>query len=112
MVFLFKRLLMCLVLQAKWQVKSYNLGEEVPKFDNILNESLDPIVSALSHNFPNCVSEEWRGFCLGQVLEYNGVMWGHLFGELIPVGFCYELPNSMLLIAAIIVFQDRGHYGI
>ena len=91
------------------RVKSYNLREEVPKYDNISDESLDSIVSAVLHNFPNCGIRRMKGFLLGRGIR---VQWSRLFGELIPVGFCYELPNSMLLIGAIIVFQDPGHYGI
>ena len=94
------------------RVKSYNLREEVPKYDNISNESLDSIVSAVLHNFPNCGIRRMKGFLLGRGIR---VQWSRVrssLGEQIPVGFCYELPISILLIGAIIVFQDPGHYGI
>ena len=51
------------------RVKSYNLPEEVPKYDNISNESLDSIVSAVLHNFPNCGIRRMKCFLLGRVIS-------------------------------------------
>ena len=47
-------------------VKSYNLREEVPKHDNISNDSLDSTVSAVLHDFPNCGIRRIKGFLLGR----------------------------------------------
>ena len=47
------------------RVKLFNLREEVPKYDDISNESLDSIVSAVLHNFPNCGIRRMKGFLLG-----------------------------------------------
>ena len=41
------------------RVKSFNLREEVPKYDKISNEALDLIVSEVLHDFPNCGNERF-----------------------------------------------------
>ena len=94
------------------RVQSYNLREEVPKYDNISNESLDSIVSGVLHNFPNCGIRRMEGFLLGRGIRVQWSRVGLSLGELIPAGFCYELPNLILLIGTIIMFQDPSHYGI
>ena len=75
--FAFKRLLKCLVLEAKSLVDGLNhktVREEVPKYDNPWTLlSLLYYTTSLTE-----VSEEWKDFCLGEVLECNGVVWGHL----------------------------------
>ena len=75
--FPFKRLLICLVLEAKSLVDVLNhktVREEVPKYDNPWT-----LLSLLYYTTSlTVVSEEWKDFCLGEVLKYNGVVWGHL----------------------------------
>ena len=57
------------------RVKSYSVREEVPKYDNISNESLDSIVSAVLHNFPNCGIRRMKGFLLGRGIR---VQWSRV----------------------------------
>ena len=99
------------------RVKSYNLREEVPKYDNISNESWDRIVSAVLHNFNKCGIRRMKGFLIGWDIR---VQWSRVRSSLWrtdPSGIL--LRTSQLNIArvgvltgAIIVFQDPGHYGI
>lgn len=99
------------------RVQSYNLREEVPKYDNISNESWDRIVSAVLHNFNKCGIRRMKGFLIGGDVR---VQWSHVRSSLWrtdPSGILLRtsqlnIARVGVLIGAIIVFQDPGHYGI
>ena len=49
---------------SRW-IDSHNLREEIPKYDDISDEALDSVVSAVLHDFPNCGIGRMKGFLLG-----------------------------------------------
>ena len=59
MVFLFKR------IRISRRIDSYNLREEIPKYDDISDEALDCVVSTVLHDFfKGAVSRQSSSFCL------------------------------------------------
>ena len=86
------------------RVKSYNLREEVPKYDNISNESLDSIVSAVLHNFPNCGIRRMKGFLLGRGIR---VQWSRVRSSLWRTD-----PSGILLRTSQLNIVNRRHYSV
>ena len=86
------------------RVKSYNLRKEVPKYDNISNESLDSIVSAVLHNFPNCGIRRMKGLLLGrgirvQLSRVRSSLWR-------------TDPSGILLRTSQLNIVNRRHYSV
>ena len=86
------------------RVKSYNLREEVSKYDNISNESLDSIVSAVLHNFPNCGIRRMKGFLLGRGIR---VQWSRVRSSLWRTD-----PSGILLRTSQLNIVNRHHYNV
>ena len=86
------------------RVKSYSLQDEVPKYDNISNESLDSIVSAVLQNFPNCGVRRMKRFLLGRGI---GVQWSRVRSSL-----CRNDPNGILLRTSQLNIVNRRHYSV
>lgn len=84
--------------------KSYSLRDEVPKYDNISNESLDSIVSAVLQNFPNCGVRRMKRFLLGRGI---GVQWSRVRSSL-----CRTDPNGILLRTSQLNIVNRRHYSV
>lgn len=86
------------------RVNSYSIRDEVPKYDNISNESLDSIVSAVLQNFPNCGVRRMKQFLLGRGI---GVQWSRVRSSL-----CRTDPNGILLQTSQLNIVNRRHYSV
>ena len=86
------------------RVKSYNLREEVPRYDDISNEALDIAVSATLHNFPNCGIRRMKGFLLGQGIR---VQWSRVRSSLWRTD-----PSGILLRTTQLNIVSRRHYSV
>ena len=83
------------------RVKSYNLREEVPKYDNISNESF---VSAVLHIFPNCGIRRMKGFLLGGSIR---VQWSR-----VKLSLWRSDPSGILLQTSQLNIVNRRHYSV
>lgn len=86
------------------RVKSYSVREEVPKYDNISNESLDSIVSAVLHNFPNCGIRRMKGFLLGRGIR---VQWSRM-----RLSLWRTDPSGILLQTSQLNIVNWRHYSV
>ena len=86
------------------RVKTFNLREEVPKYDDISNEDLDSAVSAVLHNFPNCGIRRMKGFLLGQGIR---VQWSRVRSSLWRTD-----PSGILLRTTQLNIINRRHCNV
>ena len=86
------------------RVKLFNLRGEVPKYADISNESLDSIVSAVLHNFPNCGIRRMKGFLLGQGIR---IQWSRVRSALWRTD-----PSGILLRTSQLNIVNRRHYRV
>ena len=74
------------------------------KYDNISNESLDSVVSAVLHNFPNCGTRRMKGFLLGGGIR---VQWSRVRSSLWRTD-----PSGILLRTSQLNIVNRRHYSV
>ena len=86
------------------RIKSYNLREEVPKYDDLSDEALDEAVSAVLRNFPNCGIRRMKGFLLGQGIR---VQWNRVRSSLWRTD-----PSGILLRTSQLNIISRRHYSV
>lgn len=106
MVFLFKRLPMFHISRKtiSGRIDSYNLREEIPKYDDISYEALDCVFSTVLHDFFNCGMRTMKGFLLGRGVRLR---WSRVRSSLWRTD-----PAGILLRPTQLSIVNQHHYNI
>ena len=86
------------------RIDSYNLREEIPKYDDISDEALDCVVSTVLQDFFNCGMRTMKGFLLGQAVRLR---WSRVRSSLWRTD-----PAGILLRPTQLSIVNQHHYNI
>ena len=86
------------------RIDSYNLREEISKYDDISDEALDCVVSTVLHDFFNCGMRTIKGFLLGRGVR---VQWSRVRSSLWRTD-----PAGILLRPTQLSIVNHHHYNV
>lgn len=86
------------------RIDDFNLREEVPKYTDISDDSLDSLVKSLLHDFPNCGIRRMKGLLLAQGVR---VQWDRVRQTLWRTD-----PAGIILRSIQLNIVSRRHYSV